>query len=283
MRRSARSIQHGGGYPGYGSQMRWHPATGLGAIVLANSTYASAGSLAAELLGAVLGEQAQLAAERSGYRLRGPVPAPGRPWPETLAARDAVNDLLQDWDEAAARAIFTPNVDSDRPLKQRQADVAELRDRIGPFSPDPRKPADCDSPAHCRWWLTGERGTVAVQIRLAPLRQPWVQQLILALPPAPGSALADVLESLIGLVNSGAMDWPAGLETADGLSTGDVLRRLRIAAAWAGPCQIDCYLAGNGSESTTVRLSGPSGGAELTAEVSDSGRTLSRIDVSLAR
>jgi CubicO group peptidase (beta-lactamase class C family) len=33
---------HSGGYPGYGSQMRWHPATGLGAIVLANSTYAAA-------------------------------------------------------------------------------------------------------------------------------------------------------------------------------------------------------------------------------------------------
>ena len=31
----------------------------------------------------------------------------GGPWPETLAAPDAVNRLLQDWDDAAADALFT--------------------------------------------------------------------------------------------------------------------------------------------------------------------------------
>ncbi len=47
-------VQHSGGYPGYGSQMRWHPATGIGTIVLANSTYAAAGALAGELLAELL-------------------------------------------------------------------------------------------------------------------------------------------------------------------------------------------------------------------------------------
>ena len=40
-------VQHSGGYPGYGSQMRWHPATGIGTVVLGNGTYAAAGQLAA--------------------------------------------------------------------------------------------------------------------------------------------------------------------------------------------------------------------------------------------
>jgi CubicO group peptidase (beta-lactamase class C family) len=276
-------VQHSGGYPGYGSQMRWHPATGIGTIVLANGTYASAGTLAANLLAAVLGAHRKAAAERGEIRLHGPVPAPGGPWPETLAARSRVDALLQDWDDAVARAIFSPNVDLDRPLVQRQADIARLRERIGQFGSDPARPPEFDSPAHCRWWLTGEHGTVAVQIKLAPLRQALVQQLIVPVPPVPGSALHNVLDLLIRSLGSNVVDWPAGLEAADGLDTGEALRQLRLAAAWAGPCLLDCYLAGNGSTSATILLSGESGSAELTAEIGDSGRALSRLTISLCR
>ncbi len=274
-------IQHSGGYPGYGSQMRWHPATGAGTIVLANGTYASAGSLAAELLAAVIGRQTATAVGPSRLRLRGPVPAPGGPWPETLAARDRVNALLQDWDDAAARAIFAPNIELDRPITQRRADIARLRERIGQFRADPGRPAECDSPAHCRWWLTGEHGTVAAQIKLAPLQQPLVQQLIIPLPPAPDSALHDILQLLVRSIGSEAADWPAGLEVAAGLDRDEVLRRLRLAAVWAGPSQLDCYLAGNGRSSATVLLTGPAGSAELTAEIGESGHALTRLAVSL--
>jgi serine-type D-Ala-D-Ala carboxypeptidase/endopeptidase len=274
-------VQHSGGYPGYGSQMRWHPATGLGAIVLANGTYANAGALASELLAAVLDAREEAAAAREEIRLHGPVPALGGPWPETLTARSRIDALLQNWDDTAAGAIFSPNIDLDRPLAQRRADIARLRERIGQFGADPARPPECDSPAHCRWWLSGEHGTVAVQIKLAPLRQALVQQLIVPLPPAPGSALHDVLGMLVGSLGSSAVDWPDGLEAADGLDTGEVLRRLRLAAAWAGPCQLDCYLAGNGTTTATVLLTGPSGNAELTAEIGESGRVLTRLTVSL--
>ncbi len=92
------------------------------------------------------------------------------PWRDTLAAQDAVNGLLQDWDdEVAGRACSPPNVAQDRPLAQRRADIARLRERIGEFAPDPDRAAEFDSPAHCRWWLTGPRGSASVQIKLAPL------------------------------------------------------------------------------------------------------------------
>jgi hypothetical protein len=156
-----------------------------------------------------------------------------------------------------------------------------LRERIGRFTADPARPPECDSPAHCRWWLAGEHGTVAVQIKLAPLRRPLVQQVIVPVPPAPGSDLANVLGLLIGSLSSGAAGWPTGLNAADGLDTGEVLRRLRLAAAWTGSCQLDCYLAGNGSTSATVLLTGRSGNAELTAEIGESSRSLTRLTVSL--
>jgi CubicO group peptidase (beta-lactamase class C family) len=282
-------VQHSGGYPGYGSQMRWHPESGLGTIVLANSTYARAGALAGEMLGALL----QAAASRSaGPLLAGPVPAPGTAWPETLAAMDAVNDLLREWDDATAGRLFAANVELDQPLAQRRADVAALHERIGGCRPDPLRPAECDSPAHCRWWVTGERASACVQIRLAPLAEPLVQQLILAVPPAPGSALARVLAELVTALNEGARDWPSGLELAGGSggsspradsaeSTGPVLRQLRVAAAWAGPCELAGYLAGDGMTSVTAELTGRDGRISLAIEVDGDSQQLQRADIAL--
>ncbi len=273
-------IQHSGGYPGYGSQMRWHPATGLGAIVLANSTYARAGALAGEMLGGLLQTESARALGSAGYRQSGPVPAPGHPWPETLAARDAVNDLLQDWQDETAARLFTANVDQDRPLSQRRADAALLRERIGTFAPDPLRPAEFDSPAHCRWWLTGEGGTASVTIRLAPLREPLVQQLILAIPPSGGSALDNALLSLVGVLGTaGGPDWPAGLLAT--VSQDQVLRQLRLASAWAGPCELSACLAGDGVSAVTVELTGPAGRVSLAIEIAGATGLLQRAEVAL--
>jgi serine-type D-Ala-D-Ala carboxypeptidase/endopeptidase len=279
-------VQHSGGYPGYGSHMRWHPATGTGAIVLANGTYAAAGALAGELLADMLA--AQPAASR---RMRGPVPVldgPGadgtgadstsapEPWPDTLAARDSVNGLLQNWDDTAAAGLFTANVAQDRPLAQRQADIARLRERIGEFAPDPDRPAEFDSPAHCRWWLAGPHGRATVQIKLPPLTRARVQQLVLAIPPAPDSALAKTVASLVAAINDGAREWPGSLAVAAGVD----VRQLRLAAAWTGQCQPGGWVAGDGSGSAAVEVTGPAGQAVLAVEVSASGQ-LQRADVTL--
>ena len=227
-------VQHSGGYPGYGSQMRWHPATGLGTVVLANGTYAHAGALAGELLAALLAAQApQAAAERGPvHRARPAARRRPSPWPETLAARDAVNDLLQDWDDDVAgqpvRAERRAGPAAGRSARRRSRSCAS---GSAQFAADPDRPAEFDSPAHCRWWLTGERGTVAVQIKLAPLRQPLVQQLVLAVPPAPGSAPgSEALRQLVEALNAGAPNWPAGLRDC-----GRLRRRPALRAAARSP------------------------------------------------
>ncbi|HEY2641305.1 MAG TPA: serine hydrolase domain-containing protein [Streptosporangiaceae bacterium] len=262
-------VQHSGGYPGYGSQMRWHPATGRGVIVLANSTYAGAGLLARDLLAAQL--RALATSSGNGWVRRGPMPAPGGPWPETLAAKDAVDELLQAWDDELADRLFAANVDLDQPRRARQDQISRLRERVGPFRPAPDRASDSESPAHCRWWLTGEHGTVSVQIRLAPLGEPLVQQLVLAIPPAPASALGHAIGVLTEALQEGAPSWPAELATDSGFAVGVVLQRLRAAAALAGPCRLDCYLAGDGETSATVRLVGRSAVLDLTVEAGDGG------------
>jgi hypothetical protein len=273
-------VQHSGGYPGYGSQMRWHPATGLGTIVLANSTYARAGALAGEMLTKLLAAHAAAGARTAGgYVLRGPAPEPGGPWPETLAARDVVNQLLLNWDDEAAGRLFTANVALDRPLADRRADIELLRLRIGAFRPDEGRPAECDSPAHCRWWLIGTDGRACVQIRMAPLREPLVQQLILAVPPDPDSTLGSAVQLLVTALNDGAKHWPDGLETT--VSTEHILRQLRVAAAWAGPCEPVGWLAGDGRSGATVELVGPDGRARLAVEVDALNHKLQRAEITL--
>jgi CubicO group peptidase (beta-lactamase class C family) len=281
-------IQHSGGYPGYGSQMRWHPATGYGAIVLGNSTYARVGALAGELLAAMLRSARQwtsvpgpqLAQDGTGAPVSAGVPpASGGPWPETLRAVAVVNELLQNWDDAVADRHFAMNMALDRSFALRRADAELLRERIGKFQPDDGRPAECDSPAHCRWWVTGERGTAAVQIKLAPLRQPRVQQLVLAIPPADGSALDAAVGALVATLNEPAPAWPDGLATT--LDHAGVLRQLRVARAWAGECRISSILAGDGTTTVTVELTGTSGRASLAVDTDGRTGTLRRAEVTL--
>ena len=44
-----RVVSHSGGYPGFGSNMCWHPASGTGVIALGNSTYSAMTPLAVRL------------------------------------------------------------------------------------------------------------------------------------------------------------------------------------------------------------------------------------------
>jgi CubicO group peptidase (beta-lactamase class C family) len=277
-------VQHSGGYPGYGSQMRWHQATGIAVIVLGNGTYAHAGALASRLLADVLGQlgagPAGVTGGGTGAPVRGPAPD-GRAWPQTLAARADADRLLQAWDEELADRLFTPNVDWDQPLAARQAAIGQIRERIGDFGPDPDRVPEHDSPAHCRWWLRGDRGVVQAEIGLAPLTDARVQSLRLAVPPAAGSALGRVLETVIGLVNDGTAAWPAELAVASDVDPADAARKLRVAWAWTGQCSIGVFRSGDGENSVTVELVGASGRADLGVSVEASSGTVRQVTVTL--
>jgi CubicO group peptidase (beta-lactamase class C family) len=274
-------VQHSGGYPGFGSQMRWHPATGVGAIVLGNGTYAHAGQLAAAILSDVLGQLRDRPGAAGAAVVRGPAPGDGGPWPETLAAREAAGRLLGEWDDELAGRLFTPNVDWDQPLATRREAIARVRERIGDFGPDPARPAEYDSPAHCRWWLSGDRGSVQAELGLAPLRPPLIQSLRVAVPPAPGSVLLRMLDALIGIINDAPAQWPAWLPVAGDVDTVQLARRLRLATAWAGRCAASGYRAGDGETAATVELAGESGRAVLAVAVDPDTEALRQASVTL--
>jgi CubicO group peptidase (beta-lactamase class C family) len=259
-----RIVSHSGGYPGFGSNMCWHPGTGTGAIVLANGTYAPAPVLAARLLDAMIGQAPPA-------RAAGHPAAPAGPWPATLAAQREANKLLYHWDDARADRLFSENVALDEPYPERRQRIGLVRERIGVFGEDRKRPPEFDSPAHCRWWLRGDHGTVQAEIKLTPERDPRVQSFTLAVPPAPGSPLAQTLESLISLLNGGALDWPSAIPVSGQLDTARLLRQLRMAAALAGRCRRGAFRAGHGERSASVELDGETARLVLAVAVDADG------------
>jgi len=201
------------------------------------------------------------------------------PWPETLAAREEVGQLLQSWDDAAAQRLFSPNVALDAPFEERRRRVALVRERIGEFGDDPGRQPEYDTPAHCRWWLAGERGTVQVQIQLNPERPPRVQSLTLAVPPAAGSALRATLDAVVGWLNGRESDWPPSIQLGAGVDAGMLARRLRMAAVWAGRCRVGAFKAGDGTASVAAELIGEHATITLALVIDPETRILRLADV----
>jgi serine-type D-Ala-D-Ala carboxypeptidase/endopeptidase len=286
-----RVVSHSGGYPGFGSNMRWHSETGIAVIILANGTYAAAHLLAASLLDAVLPQGQPARPGASGRTASGGV-AGGRaagghaatstgPWPATLAAQREANKLLYRWSNGRANRLFAENVARDESYPERRRRAELVRERIGVFGEDRKRPAEFDSPAHCRWWLRGDRGVVQAELTLTPERHPRVQSLTLAVPPAPDAPLGRALDALVSLLNSGACDWPATLPVSGPVATGLLLRQLRMAGAWAGRCRQGAYRAGNGERSTTVEVDGETARLVLALEVDAAGH-LRQADIMLS-
>jgi len=274
-----RVVSHSGGYPGFGSNMRWHPASGIGVIALGNGTYAPMSPLTGLVLDA-------LVPASSAYQVALAPAATkndktGAPWPQTLAAQEKVNRLLTNWDDEEADALFTDNVALDGPYHERRHTIGLIRERIGEFTPDPNRTPESDTPAHRRWWLTGERGTVQAQIQLSPEREPRVMSLTLAVPPAPNSALARTLDAVVEWLNDPAQDWPDEVPVAPSADAGLIARRLRMAAVWAGKCAVGACQAGSGTASVTVELVGEHAPVTLALLVNRATGELRRADVTL--
>ena len=270
-----RFVSHSGGYPGFGSNMRWHPASGTGVIALGNRTYAAMQPLAARLLDLVLRKADPPA---HGYLVR-LAPDDGGPWPVTLKAQREVSELLQAWDDDEASRLFTPNVAQDAPFPERRNALALIRERIGAFRDEASRRPEFDTPAHCRWWLAGEHGVVQVQIQLSPELPPRVQSLTLAVPPAAGSPLAGTLDAVLAWLNGTDPGWPASIPAAGTVDTGLLARRLRTAAAWAGRCRLGAYLAGDGAASVAAELLGEHARLTLTLLADPASGLLHQADI----
>jgi CubicO group peptidase (beta-lactamase class C family) len=248
--RWGRVVQHSGGYPGYGSNMRWHPASGIGVVVLANARYAPAFLLGQELLYSLL------EADVGPARRIGPTAA-------TATARAAVERLLDRWDEDEAGRLLAMNVELDEPVERRRAAFAKLRDTHGALRPDPDEKPESRSPFHLAWWLRGERGRVRVEILLSPEIEPRVQALTVASVPDPAPELRAAADAVVRALESASPAWPPELALGPDVDAAALGRSMAAAAARFAPIERTLAIACDGSGSATFRLIGARGSVDL--------------------
>jgi CubicO group peptidase (beta-lactamase class C family) len=262
--RFGRIVQHSGGYPGFGSNMRWHPASGLATIVLANGRYAPAHLLGREMLHSLLEAKA--------------VPARRiEPAAPTAAARASVERLLDRWDDGEAARLFAMNVELDEPIELRRAAAARLREVHGALRADPDEQPESRSPFHLAWWLRGARGRVRAEILLSPERDPRVQALTLTSVPDPAVELTAAADRIVTALAGLSPVWPADLVLGPDVDAAALGRSLAAAAARFGPIDrcvaIAVPISPDLPGSATFRLTGTRGSLDLRlARDPESGR-----------
>lgn len=216
-------VHHSGGYPGYGSHMRWHPETGLGVIGLANGTYAAPVDVCRDALRALVAQERR---------------APAAPT-ATPALVDAVTAKLGATGQPFNDDLFTFNVALDVPEEERLADLTTARGLVGA----PTGPADEPWPeglGAASWTVPAERGRYDVEVKVAPTPVPAVQSLkVTAVPDAPEALAVLATQALAGEPVGG----PASFE-----------RALAAARALGGTPEIAGVLAGDGEGSATFAV-----------------------------
>lgn len=253
--RYGRIVGHGGGYPGYGSHMRWHLASGLGIVALTNHRYGPAGPLSRDLMAELLQTDA-IPVRRV------------RPNAATLAARAAVERLMDAWDDDLAAQTFAMNIELDEPLALRRAALERLGERHGALRPDDSEPEQSLTPFHLAWWLAGERGRVKVELLLSPELPPRVQTFAVTSVPEAPAQLRRAAERIVAALTPPerrpvSIDWPADLVVTERVDLGLVVRAMRATEARFGPLELGPEVEGDGERKATFRLAGARGRVDL--------------------
>lgn len=155
-----RFVHHSGGYPGYGSHMRWHAQSGWAVILLANRTYANMRRVGEETMN-------DLVAQFPGA-------TDPQLWPRTLDAMDVCESLLLRWDDALADEWFSMNVDLDQAREERRDVWRRAGEGMTSLT---RESVTSQSPAYASWTVSDGATKVRLELLLSPEATPRLQAL----------------------------------------------------------------------------------------------------------
>lgn len=252
-------VSHSGGYPGFGSHMRWHLATGLGVVALGNGRYARVHEPATAALITVL--EAVHAPARRVRLLR-----------STLSARDRVDALLRSWDDKAAEELFATNVDLDLTRAERRAGIEAAVAAVGGLTGPEPGATRSDSAAHLGWTVPGVAGHLEVEVRLTPQSPPVVQTLVVTAVPDPSPALTRAYQLLSQSLLGTAPSWPAALSTGPDVDVDRLLRTAAAALTLCGPLTAPPIpTRSDGAGSATWALTSPRATWRLSITLDDAG------------
>jgi beta-lactamase family protein len=239
-------VSHGGGLPGFGTNMTWLPEYGVGVVVMANRTYAPAASVTRVVL--------ERLATSGALQPRRVAPSP-----VLIETRDRIVALLNRWDAAAMTAMA------------RQQEMVAMHDRLGTCRGNADIAADN--------WLRGtvrlpcERGSVLVRFTLAPTQPPLVQWLSLVETHPLEASLARSVESLARLVDEWNEERAFAVLAPE--AVGGLHPQLAAMRRLYGSCRMGEALAGDGRSDARVRLDCERGRIDMRVQALADGRIAS--------
>lgn len=218
-------VQHSGGYPGFGSHMRWHAASGWGVIAFGNTMYAPVLVPAEEALRLVLAE----------------VDAPSRAvrsWDAVAAARALVERFATGDTAVLADPMFSPNVLADSPDSERAAALAAAHALVGYPTGDAAVAVSAPTPARLQWELPAERGRLALTLRLTPTTPALIHSVTVRALPNPDAALEPVVAALRTALQASPTALAATLAPLLDAGSAPALERLGHWRALLGPLTV---------------------------------------------
>ena len=248
-------VEHSGGLPGYTTWLTMLPEVGVGIIVFLND------------------ERARSKATESTLKLLRKaglfVPAAVQPLPSLAAAPARVNELLVQWDDAKARALFEPSF-------FRYQTIETLKDKFATLGRDHGRCRFDGQPNFINrlrgtWRLTCERGALFFAAGLAPGPRPRLQGLQWREDLPPSRDLENMGASMLKLLER----WDTVSATQNLAKAGDVPALERAFAALAiahGPCKMDRSVDSDGKTRATFLLSCQERPLELTVVLDASGK-----------
>ncbi len=231
-------VAHGGGLPGYGSQMQWLPEYGVGLIAMGNVTYTGWGGAFNEMWSAL--------AKTGALKPRRIMASQA-----LLDQQRIVSGLIVRWDDQVASTMAADNLFMDQSAAARRARWQQLAETHGTCRPSDR--IDAENALRGSWRMTCDRGWLNVSITLAPTMPPTVQSLSVRPMLPPSTGLSNAASALASLVS--AWDDPrARALITDTLDIVRLRRQAEMARAEYGACRVGEQVYGDGSSLTIVQL-----------------------------
>lgn len=160
-------VFHQGGSPGFGAELRLHPASRWGVVAMGNSGYPSlqhpARRALQRIVGPHLGRIHHDAASRSLL-------------PETIEAMAWAESLLAGWSDDEFTRLGAATLDRERPRGERRTRFEDVAVTRGPFVRDMNS-LRSTSPAHALWRLEGPGGDAWLEVLITPTLPAHVQHL----------------------------------------------------------------------------------------------------------
>lgn len=161
-----RFVHHSGGYPGFGSHMRWHLDSGWGIVALGNLTYAPMSIVCTNIMNHLVHMQMKTSKPTINVD------------DATYAAMKAFNGLINNWDNAIADEWFTENMDLDQPRAERIAELQKLTSGKTTWKPLEGS-VTAPTKSFVKWKVVSEASFIEVELLMSPQKSPKIQKLTL--------------------------------------------------------------------------------------------------------